>query len=143
MALNNLKLFELFRKSITPTCFAEAALEELDSLYGNIERSKSIKNKLCMIHAKIKAKWVICNRTINIFNSKYEDWLNEDTILDILAVDKTSTSTREKEGKKYGGVFNFHKKRKLADSTNDHHNGIVKELGRRLQNLLLMQAHFD
>ena len=47
MALNNLKLFKLFTKSITPTCFAEAALEELDSLYGNIERSKSIRNKLC------------------------------------------------------------------------------------------------
>ncbi len=44
MALNNLKLFELFRKSTTPKFFTEDALEELDSLYGNIERSEIIKN---------------------------------------------------------------------------------------------------
>lgn len=52
-----------------------------------------------MIYAKIKAKWVKCNRTIHNFNSKYEDWLNEDTILDILAVDKPTTSTRGAKGR--------------------------------------------
>lgn len=99
MALNNLKLFELFRKSTTPKFFTEAALEELDSLYGNIERSEIIKNNFYLIYANIKAKWVKSNRTIQNFNSKYEDWLNEDTILDILAVDKPTTSTRGAKGR--------------------------------------------
>ena len=122
MALNNLKLFELFRKSTTPKFFTEAALEELDSLYGNIERSEIIKNNFYLIYANIKAKWVKTNRTIQKFNSKYEDWLNEDTILDILPVDKPTTSTRGAKGRPKKSIEEcsiFTRKRKLAEATND------------------------